>query len=129
MEKLNLGALIWVHKPLGNAYQITDIKEYWIPNQGGDALTARPENEADYHLSRIYYYYLRTNNTGKRIEGSELTHAGERFIRPYDKQLVLDYHQKEIDKITAKNPTLGTKELAKIEQIKGYMIAVDTAQW
>ena len=121
---LTIGDLFWLRKPFGSIYKIFDIKTYWIPNDrnsGRVNLSEAPADLENYWVSRIYHYRLYSNGSGKIINGSEPIHCGERFLAPFDKQKLLDFHQVKIDKLRSL-PELTEKQNKELEKL---IVSVD----
>ena len=101
---MQIGDLLWVHKPYGSIFKIFDVKIYWIPNDrnsGRTNLSEEPKDLENYWVSRIYHYRLYSNGSGKIVNGSEPIHCGERHTVPFDKQKLLAFHQGKINKLQA----------------------------
>ena len=116
---LQIGDLLWVHKPFGSIYKIFDVKIYWIPNDrnsGRTNLSEAPSDLENYWVSRIYYYRLYSNGSGKIVNGSEPIHCGDRHAVPFDKQKLLAFHQAKINKLQAV-PQLNEKQNKELEKL------------
>ena len=101
---LQIGDLLWVHKPFGSIYKVFDVRIYWIPNDrnsGSVNLSEAPADVENYWISRIYYYRLYSNGSGKIVNGSEPIHCGDRNAVPFDKQKLLAFHKSKVDKLRA----------------------------
>ena len=123
---MQIGDLLWVHKPCGSIYKIFDVKIYWIPNDrnsGRTNLSEEPKDLENYWVSRIYHYRLYSNGSGKIINGSEPIHCGERHTVPFDKQKLLAFHQGKINKLKAL-PERNEKQRKELEKL---LIHYDTA--
>ena len=118
---LKIGDLMWLRKPFTNIYKVFDIKEYWIPTDG-ETLTVKPLDASGYTFSRIYYYNLYSNNSGRIMSVDDPTYCSERFVVPFDKAKLLAHHHAKIQKLTVPKPT--SEQLKEVEKWKKYLVNV-----
>ncbi len=119
---LKTGDLIWIRKPFGDIYRITEVKTFWIPKFGGDTTRIEPAEPERYNVQRTIYYKILANASGKIVATEETGNCGDRFVVPFDMQSLLDFHQEKINALLLK-PN-DEKAIAAIEKRKRWMTMI-----